>query len=54
MKDEERLRIELSVEELRRIEDVARARGLDPKDWARDVLLQELGRREGSKASEEY
>lgn len=53
MKDEELLRIELSEEELRRIEKAAAEHGLDPEDWARDAVLKALGRREGPKVPEE-
>ncbi len=54
MKDEELLRIELSEEELQRIEKAAAARGLDPEDWARNIVLEELRRRrEGPREPEE-
>ena len=53
MKDEELLRIELSEEDLRRIEKAATAQGLDPEDWGSGCVLQALGRREGPKAPEE-
>ncbi len=53
MKNDELLRIELSEEELRRIEKAAAARGLDSEDWAREVVLAALGHREGPEAPEE-
>lgn len=53
MVEKDELRIELTDEELRRMEATAEFSGMDVEDWAKEVLLRILNARETREANGE-